>query len=62
MAVSNIRRRLTRRVIILLVIVNTALWASFTWSGKTAGRQRSRAHVAATGPSRSLATPRSPSE
>ncbi len=56
MAVNNIRRRLTRWAIIFLVIVNAALWASFTWSGKTAGRQRGRAHVAATGPSNSQAT------
>ena len=52
MAASNIRRRWTRRAIVLLVVLNTALWASFVFSGGnarvSAGRAAatSRAHTA----------------
>jgi threonine/homoserine efflux transporter RhtA len=48
MAPSDIRRRLKRRVIILLVVVNAALWASYVWLGENTGRPRGGPHTAAT--------------
>jgi len=34
MAPSRIRRRWTRRAIAILIVVNTALWASFVLAGR----------------------------
>lgn len=34
MATSRIRRRWTRRAIAILIVVNTALWASFALAGR----------------------------
>ena len=56
MAPSEIRRRLKRRVIIFLVLVNTALWASYAWLGGSPGRPPSGPHTAATKTHSSQAT------
>ena len=34
MAPSRIRRRWTRRAIAILIVINTALWASFVLAGR----------------------------
>jgi hypothetical protein len=47
MATNGIRRRWRRRAIVLLVIVNTALWASFVWSSGTSRHSHGRTPAAA---------------
>jgi len=51
MAAIGIRRRWTRRAIALLIVVNTALWASFVLAGRS-----SRAGSAVHAPPRSAAS------
>lgn len=41
------RRRLKRRVIIFLVIANTALWASYAWLGSNGTHLPNRPRAAA---------------
>jgi hypothetical protein len=51
MVASRIRRRWARRAIALLIVVNTAIWASFALAGR-----HSRAVSAVHAPARSTAT------
>ena len=43
MAASSLRRRWGRRAIVLLVVLNAALWAAFVFSGGNARVGASRA-------------------